>query len=124
MMVFVFGSNLRGVHGAGAAAYAVKHEGAVFGEGIGYHGNSYAIPTKDYTIQTLSLAYIIDHINKFIEFANKHSELEFKVTQIGCGLAGYTAGQMAPLFRDAPFNCYFDSVWAWYLPEHKVWGTV
>lgn len=123
-MIFVFGSNLAGIHGAGAAKYALQNEGAIWGKGIGHHGNSYAIPTKDERIQTLPLWHIAEQITDFIAYANAHPECEFKVTQIGCGLAGYKASQIAPLFRDAPFNCYFDTAWKWCLPNHKYWGTM
>ncbi|AQT27854.1 hypothetical protein CB3_012 [Pectobacterium phage vB_PatP_CB3] len=122
-MIFVFGSNLAGIHGAGAAKYALKNEGAIWGKGTGHHGNSYAIPTKDERIQTLPLWHIAEQITDFIAYAYAHPELEFQVTQIGCGLAGYKASEIAPLFREAPFNCYFDSAWSWYLSEHKQWGT-
>ena len=122
-MIFVFGSNLRGIHGAGAAKHAVFHEGAAWGEGIGHFGNSYAIPTKGWAMEVLRLADIQTHIDDFVKYAKEHPELEFQVTQIGCGLAGYKASEIAPLFRGAPFNCYFDSAWSWYLPEHKQWGT-
>ncbi len=121
--VFVFGSNLAGRHGAGAAYHAMKEHGAVYGKGIGHHGNSYAIPTKDENIRTLRLAHIQDHIDDFIRYAKEHPELEFHVTAIGTGLAGYSMSEIAPLFRDAPFNCYFDKIWFWCLPDHKSWGT-
>jgi hypothetical protein len=125
-MVFVFGSNLAGVHGAGAARYAMQHEGAVWKEGIGYYGNSYALPTKDHNIETLPLQQIKYFVSEFIKFANDHPELQFKVTRIGCGLAGFTDEQIAPMFKGAPANCLFDDAWIPYLTglRFKYWGTM
>lgn len=111
MECFVFGSNLAGVHGAGAAAYARKHHGAILGQGIGLQGNSYGIPTKDSNIHTLPIQDITKYVNQFIEFANTHREMTFMVTRIGCGLAGYTDIQIAPLFKDAPDNCVLPNEW-------------
>lgn len=116
-MCFVFGSNLAGVHGAGAALFAKQYHGAIQYQGIGLQGNSYGIPTKDVRIQTLSLLTIERYINDFIRFAYLHPEMQFQVTQIGCGLAGYTPSNIAPMFKDAPNNCYFDKAWAPYLPH-------
>lgn len=120
--VFVFGSNLAGIHGAGAAFYAFKHHGAQMGVGVGMTGNSYAIPTKDKHIRSMRLGDIIPYVDQFIDYAREHPETMFQVTQIGCGLAGFKANQMAPLFRLAPHNCMFDSVWSCCLPDHKYWG--
>lgn len=105
MSIFVFGSNLAGVHGAGAARFALENHGAVWGQGIGLQGNSYGIPTKDERIRTLSLDVIQKHVNDFIEFAEKHPQLNFQVTAIGCGLAGYSPSDIAPMFENAPSNC-------------------
>lgn len=110
-MIFVFGSNEAGIHGAGAAKYAVKNYGAVMGVGFGMTGNSFAIPTKDKTIRTLPLTKINEYVDKFIEFAKSNPDLEFQVTQIGCGLAGYEPWQIAPMFEMAPVNCLFDKGW-------------
>lgn len=122
-MVFVFGSNEAGIHGAGAAAYAHKQEGAVWGKGVGHYGNSYAIPTKDLKIQTLGLRTINVYVMNFIEYARKHPELEFKVTQIGCGLAGLRPKDIAPMFKDAPSNCLFDTDWKLWLGDTaRYWG--
>lgn len=104
--VFVFGSNLSGIHGAGAAAYAMRHKGAEWGVGIGLQGNSYAIPTKDFHIITLDIETVEGHIADFLDFARQHlMDMEFDVTAIGCGLAGFMPSQIAPLFKDAPLNC-------------------
>ena len=88
-VVFVFGSNLAGVHGAGAAAHAHKHWGAQWGVGEGLTGRAYALPTKDATVRhTLSLATIQGHVHTFVEFARENPDLIFLVTPFGCGLAG------------------------------------
>jgi hypothetical protein len=120
-MIFVFGSNLAGIHGAGAAKYARLNYGAQLGVGIGRTGDSYAIPTKDRQIKTRSLGNIKLHVEDFIRYAKLHPELVFKVTRIGCGLAGYKDEQIAPMFADAPLNCLFDSAWHPYLPNHITW---
>jgi hypothetical protein len=103
--IFVFGSNLAGRHGKGAALHARQHCGAIYGQGIGLQGRSYAIPTKDGRLNTLPLPVIRRHVEQFRAFAARHPELTFEVTAIGCGLAGYTPEEIAPLFRDAPANC-------------------
>lgn len=104
--IFVFGSNLAGRHGAGAAKYAVLHHGAKYGHAIGIQGNSYAIPTKDEDLETLSLRWIKVYISAFLSFARKRPRMKFMVTQIGCGLAGYRVSQIAPMFREVPDNVY------------------
>ena len=111
MSIFVFGSNLAGIHGAGAARFAVINHGARYRQGIGLQGNSYAIPTKDHHIKTLPLDEIQKHVDVFIQFAKEHSLLEFQVTRIGCGLAGYTDSDIAPMFKDAPSNCQLPDGW-------------
>lgn len=102
--VFVFGSNLAGRHGKGAALWATQHRGAVYGIGIGHAGNSYAIPTKDINIKTLPLDRILRYVEWFLDFAMSRPDLTFQLTPIGCGLAGYKPEQIAPMFRDAPPN--------------------
>jgi hypothetical protein len=103
-MIFVFGSNLAGRHGAGAALFAVKNHGAIYGQGMGRQGNSYALPTKNRNIETLSLGYIQEYVDIFIEYARANPELQFQLTAIGCGLAGYKPEQIAPMFKQAPDN--------------------
>lgn len=103
--IFVFGSNLAGRHGKGAALFARQHHGAVYGQGEGLQGGSYAIPTKGLRIETLPLAEIKSHVERFLSFARDRQDLSFQVTAIGCGLAGYTPAQIAPMFEDAPANC-------------------
>lgn len=110
-MVFVFGSNLAGRHGKGAALFARQNRGAIYGQGSGLQGDSYAIPTKDEYLKTLPLAKIKVFVNAFIVFAERHPEMEFEVTRIGCGLAGYTDNQIAPMFQGAPSNCFLPEGW-------------
>lgn len=107
--IFVFGSNLSGIHGAGAAAYALQL-GAEWGEFDGMTGGCYAIPTKDGNIQTMRLSEIRKYIDKFVVFTQKNPDLEFFVTRVGCGLAGFKDRQIAPLFRGAE-NCSFAEEW-------------
>lgn len=102
--IFVFGSNLAGRHGAGAALLALKKFGAISGQGYGLMGQSYGIATKDERIQTLPLDRIQVQVNKFLRFAENNSEKTFLVTQIGCGLAGYSPKDIAPLFKGVPSN--------------------
>ena len=109
--IFVFGSNLAGIHGAGAALHARRYFGAKIGEGKGRTGNAYAIPTKDKDIKTLPLSHILCHVFTFLDYADKHPELKFEVTRIGCGLAGYKDEEIAPMFIGAPSNCELPEEW-------------
>jgi hypothetical protein len=111
MDIFVFGSNLAGIHGAGAARFAVMKHGAIYGQGIGLQGQSYGIPTKDERIQTMSIDEISRHVDAFKDFAKSHQDLTFYVTPIGCGLAGYRRDQIRPLFDGMPGNCRFAETW-------------
>lgn len=122
--IFVFGSNYAGYHGAGAAKYALDHKGAVYGEGIGLYGQSYALPTKPHSVrERLSIETIDAHVWYFKRFAKEHPELDFQVTRIGCGLAGYKDAEIAPLFINSPQNCYFDLAWQPYLhTTASYWG--
>lgn len=94
--IFVFGSNLAGRHGGGAARVAMNRFGAVWGQGVGIQGQSYAIPTMQGGPETIK-----PYVGQFIEFAKEHPELKFYVTRIGCGIAGFTDTQIAPLFAQA-----------------------
>lgn len=94
--IFVFGSNLQGMHGGGAARVAHEKFGAVWGEGIGLQGQSYAIPTMHGGVDTIA-----PYVNDFIAFAKERPELKFLVTEIGCGIAGFRISEMAPLFKEA-----------------------
>ena len=109
--IFVFGSNLAGRHGKGAALTARLYHGAIYGQGNGKQGNSYAIPTKDIYLRSLPLDTIQFYVEIFINYAKQHPELTFFVTRIGCGLAGYTDTQIAPMFKNAPSNCELPLTW-------------
>lgn len=102
--IFVFGSNLAGRHGAGAALLAAKQFGAKRGVGEGITGYCYALPTKDENIQVLPLREIDCYVVEFLNYAASHPYLTFLVTKIGCGLAGYSVDEIAPMFRNAPKN--------------------
>ncbi|WP_321518971.1 hypothetical protein [uncultured Bacteroides sp.] len=93
--VFVFGSNLQGMHYGGAARIACRW-GAVMGQGVGLQGQTYAIPTM-----SGSIASIVSFVDEFIRFATSNPEIHFLVTEIGCGIAGYTPAEIAPLFGEA-----------------------
>lgn len=99
--IFVFGSNLAGRHGKGAALWARQHRGAMYGRGEGRQGDSYAIPTKDANLRTLPTDTIAQHVVRFLEYALSNPHLAFEVTPIGCGLAGYKPSDIAWMF-DAP----------------------
>ena len=94
--IFVFGSNLEGMHGGGAALVAYRHFGAVWGQGVGIQGHSYGIPTMHGGVEAIK-----PYVDGFIEFAASHPEFKFLVTRIGCGIAGFTVQEMAPLFAAA-----------------------
>ena len=94
--IFVFGSNLAGMHGGGAARIACLHFGAVMGKGVGLQGQSYAIPTMQGGVETIR-----PYVNDFLDFAKHHPEMQFLVTPIGCGIAGFEAEDIAPLFEEA-----------------------
>jgi hypothetical protein len=110
-MIFVFGSNLAGRHGKGAALFARQKHGAEYGVGRGLTGNSYALPTKGHKIETLNIIEITKYVDEFLVFARENPNLEFQVTKIGCGLAGYKEEQIAPLFVNAPSNCHLPDGW-------------
>lgn len=109
--IFVFGSNLAGRHGRGAAFDALNDHGAILGRGHGHYGNSYAIPTRDKQIETLDLVVIENYVNIFVRYALDHPQLQFNVTRIGCGYAGYEDRDIAPLFYSAPMNCILPTEW-------------
>lgn len=94
--IFVFGSNLQGMHAGGAARIANEKFGAIWGQGVGMQGQSYAIPTMQGGVETIE-----PYVKEFIAFAKAHSEYIFLVTPIGCGIAGFTAKEIAPLFYHA-----------------------
>ena len=109
--IFVFGSNEAGVHGAGAAATAYQKHGARWDKCYGHHGDSFAIPTKDEFIETMPLERIKKYVEGFIAYAEGHHKLTFKITRIGCGLAGLKDEDIAEMFFYAPSNCLFDEAW-------------
>jgi hypothetical protein len=109
--IFVFGSNLAGIHGAGAALEAKRHWGAKQSIGVGRTGMAYAIPTKDHNIQTRSLLAIQFDVKMFLEYARLNPDLTFLVTKIGCGLAGINESEIAPMFANAAPNCILPDGW-------------
>jgi len=133
--VFVFGSNERGIHGGGAARVAREKHGALLHQGFGPQGNSFALPTcalptgePNHEIPFERVKY---YVACFLMYATWHPELKFQVTQVGCGLAGWTKEQIAPLFASAPENCQFDTDWQPILGDRmphgatrKYWGHV
>ena len=94
--IFVFGSNLEGLHGGGAALLAYERFGAIWGQGTGLQGKSYGIPTMHGGIDAIA-----PYVDEFIAFAREHRVVKFLVTEIGCGIAGFTVEEMAPLFKGA-----------------------
>ena len=101
--IFVFGSNLGGYHAGGAARAALNKFGAVWGQGVGLQGSSYAIPTMHGGVETIQ-----PYVEEFIDFAQSHPDYIFLVTRIGCGIAGFDDSEIAPLFlaaKDVP-NIY------------------
>ena len=97
--IFVFGSNLLGIHKKGAALHALQHHGAILGQGIGLQGSSYAIPTKETPARSLDLVQINKFVADFLNYAYYTPEHVYHVTQIGCGLAGWHPNQIAPMFK-------------------------
>lgn len=126
-LIFVFGSNLAGIHGAGAAKFALERKGAKYRQGEGLQGSSYAIPTKDRSLRTLKLHDIREHVKDFMDFARTMNHLQFQVTRVGCGLAGIADHDMAEMFLTAPPNCLFDEAWKSFFEdkgkEARYWGT-
>jgi hypothetical protein len=109
--VFVFGSNLAGRHGAGAALHARLHHGAEYGIPFGMTGTAFGIPTKDRELRTLPIERIAHFVRKFIWWAERTPQNDYQVTRIGCGLAGYKDQDIAPLFKGAPRNCHLPEGW-------------
>ncbi len=107
--IFVFGSNLQGHHAGGAAAFALARFGAIWGQGVGLQGQSYAIPTMQGGVETIR-----PYVDEFIQFAATHPENMFLVTRIGCGIAGFRDEEIAPLFAKAvalPNVCLPERFW-------------
>ena len=109
---FVFGSNEAGRHGKGAALCAKQYFGAVYGQGHGEQGRSYAVATKDASLRSLPLDMIAENVRVFMQHAINHPHKQFAVSRVGCGLAGYRDEQIAPMFKGSPSNVYFlDNRW-------------
>lgn len=113
--ILVFGSNLAGRHGKGAALHALKHFGAKRGLGHGWHWHSYALPTKDFHLKILRLDQIKENADKFIGFATTHLHLVFELTRVGCGLAHYKDYQIGPMFAFVPHNVIVPLEWREYV---------
>ena len=118
--VFIFGSNLAGRHGKGAALWARQHRGAIYGQGVGRQGNAYAIPTKDRQLRVLPLSVVQAHVADFLDYARQRTEERFELTPIGCGLAGYSPAEIAPMFAAAPVNVSLPEVFATVLAMRSV----
>lgn len=115
--VFVFGSNLSGKHGKGAALTAFHRYGAKYRKGVGLQGRSYAIPTKDEDLKVLELHDIVPYIHEFVQFTKDHPYLHFYVTPVGCGLANYKPKDIAVHFKGA-INCSFEVCFKEYLDSN------
>lgn len=109
--VFVFGSNAHGHHGGGAARYALDRFGAIYGQGHGRQGQSYAVDSMS------GRQVLADEVARFLRYAADHPEQTFLVTEIGCGIAGYAPAQVAPLFAGAPANVALPASFVALLPE-------
>jgi hypothetical protein len=122
--IFVYGSNLLGINGAGAAKFAQNNFGARHGIAFGLSGQSFAIPTKDYQIKTLPLDQIDRYVTAFVAFAEEfRDQYVFLVTEIGCGLAGYTPSDIAPFFTGAPKNVVLPPRFVEIINDpHRKWG--
>jgi hypothetical protein len=115
--IFVFGSNLKGIHGAGAALAAKRKYGAIYGQGEGRTGMAYAIPTKKTPYESLTIEQIGNYVEIFIAYSIQHPLLNLIVTRIGCGLAGYKDAEIAPLFTGSPQNVILPIEWRPFLGE-------
>lgn len=113
--IFVFGSNLEGLHGGGAAYLAYRKWGAIWGQGVGLQGQTYGIPTMHGGPDAIR-----PYVDEFIKFAQVHPELKFLVTEIGCGIAGFTPEEIAPLFIEAiPVENIYLPERFWHILEKK-----
>lgn len=121
-LIFVFGSNLAGRHGAGAAYDAMQYFGAVYGMPFGMQGQSFAITTLDERFHRLPIKDLASRVNLFLRFAAGRPRWTFYVTAIGTGLAGFTAEQIAPLFANAPSNCLLPPEWTALLSTPELTG--
>jgi hypothetical protein len=126
-LIFVFGSNLQGIHGAGAALFAKNERGAVMNEEEGLFGQSYALPTcglwDGRRFPALPIGVVQRNVEEFLYLATRRGDLHFQVTRVGCGLAGLRDEDVAPMFQHASRNCLFDTAWQQWLTNHEFWGT-
>lgn len=113
--IFVFGSNLAGRHGKGAALDALKYHGAKYGQGEGLQGESYGLPTKDHQLKVLSLTEIKKNAETFAKFAADDVNRYFRLTRVGCGNAGFVDRQIAPMFKGISPNVLVPRVWRPYI---------
>lgn len=109
--IFVFGSNLLGIHGGGAAWYARNKLGAVMGVGEGLTGRTYALPTCYKPGEPVTLEELQVYVQNFLDFANENPDMQFFVSAVGCGIAGFTEDEVSPLFANAPVNCDLPPGW-------------
>lgn len=114
LLIFTFGSNLKGRHGKGAAKEAAVEYGAIYGIGEGIQGSSYAIPTKDSLMRVLPLTEIKKYVDNFLKYSNDNPNLCFYITPIGTGLAGYKHSEIAPMFKGVK-GCWLPKIWKKYL---------
>lgn len=113
--LFVFGSNLSGIHGAGAARAAFEKFDAEWGVGFGKTGRTFAIPTKDWVIDSLTLDEIRVFVRQFVKYTHDNLQNRYFVTRVGCGLAGWKDSDIAPMFKGCSTNCSFPEEWKEYL---------
>lgn len=103
--LFVFGSNISGIHGDGAAKRAFEDFGAEWGVGAGITGKCYAIPTME------GIDSLRKYVEQFITVAGLLPEYTFLLTKVGCGIAGHSEDEIRPLFADAPPNVIKPKGW-------------
>lgn len=113
--ILVFGSNLAGRHGAGAARVAMLRFGAKYGVGVGRTGQAYALPTKDVNLRLLGMKLMREFVQEFREHTKKNKHETYFITRVACGLAGYEDADIAPMFRGATRRCNFPIEWRVYL---------
>jgi hypothetical protein len=118
-VIFVFGSNKSGIHGAGAALCALEKHGAIKGKGWGLQGDSYAIPTKDFGLKRLLRLEIGVHVDDFLMFTVARPDWIFQTTRIGCGRAGFKDEEIAPMFNGAPVNVILPEEWKPWLAHYQ-----
>lgn len=114
-VIFVFGSNLQGIHGSGSARDALRYFQAVFGIGEGLQGQAYGLPTCDIPGVGLPLEDIQKRVNTFRKVVMENPRLSFIVTAVGCGYAGYSAKDIAPMFKEGFERCWFPESWRQYI---------